>query len=133
MFGRKQRRITELEQLAAGRAARIAELEDEARGLRYSSRHNAQLADRLTGRDEDRSRAHVLAVIGQARTVARLHRALRACARYRDHEARLVGRLALLQAAYDTAVGLDDPALHLGVHWQERRSDKPRPTAVVKP
>lgn len=133
MFGQKSQRIAELEQLAAGRAARITELEDEARGLRYSSTHHAQLADRLTGRDVVRSRAHVLAVIGEARTVARLHRALRACARYRADEARLVGQLALLQAAYDNATGLDDPALDLGVHWQERRSDKPRPTTGVKP
>lgn len=35
-----------------------------------------------------------------------------------------------LQAAYDNAVGLDDPAPDAGAQWQERRTDKPQ---AVKP
>ncbi|WP_069743065.1 hypothetical protein [Streptomyces sp. EN23] len=35
-------------------------------------------------------------------------------------------RVARLQAAYDNAVGLDNPTLDLGAHWQTRRADKPR-------
>ncbi|MGW4040435.1 hypothetical protein ACWEIM_29865 [Streptomyces sp. NPDC004778] len=31
-----------------------------------------------------------------------------------------------LQAQYDNAVGLDDPTLDLGAHWQTRRTDKSR-------
>ncbi|NUS76740.1 MAG: hypothetical protein HOV70_11140 [Streptomyces sp.] len=35
-------------------------------------------------------------------------------------------RAARLQAQYDHAVGLDNPSLDLGAHWQTRRTDKPR-------
>ncbi|WP_328902323.1 hypothetical protein OHR86_22550 [Streptomyces sp. NBC_00441] len=60
----------------------------------------------------------------------RLTRALRACARYRAENARMRRQVAQLHAAYDNAVGLDSPALDMGVHWQQRRSDRPVPKAV---
>lgn len=55
---------------------------------------------------------------------ARLHRALRACARYRDNEAKLARHAARLQERLDHAVGLDSPALDEGALWQDRRHDK---------
>ena len=58
---------------------------------------------------------------------ARLTRALRACARYRQENALLAGRLAALQNSYDHAVGLDDPDIETGMKWQERRNDKAWP------
>lgn len=60
----------------------------------------------------------------------RLARALRGCARYRAEAAALRRELATARAAYDHAVGLDSPALDMGVHWQQRRSDRPVPKAV---
>lgn len=88
------------------------------------------------------------ALAGQVRSAGRLGRrlmrALRACARYRAESAALRREVARyrvsaaadarradsLQAAYDHAVGLDSPALDMGVHWQQRRSDRPVPKAV---
>ncbi|MCX4540464.1 hypothetical protein [Streptomyces sp. NBC_01565] len=55
---------------------------------------------------------------------ARLHRALRACARYRRDEAALARHAVALQQRLDHAVGLDSPALDAGARWQERRLDK---------
>ncbi|MFE7626059.1 hypothetical protein [Streptomyces sp. NPDC057509] len=60
----------------------------------------------------------------------RLSRALEACTRYRAEAAALRRELAAARAAYDHAVGLDSPALDLGRHWQQRRSDRPVPRAV---
>ncbi|THA82768.1 hypothetical protein [Streptomyces sp. A0592] len=55
---------------------------------------------------------------------ARLHRALRACARYRADEARLTRHAAGLQARYDHAVGIDHPDVDAGARWQETRIDR---------
>ncbi|WP_393057670.1 hypothetical protein [Streptomyces sp. LN549] len=60
----------------------------------------------------------------------RLERMVRATARLRTENAQLHRDLMKVWAAYDNAVGLDSPALDLGAHWQERRSDKPRAKAV---
>ncbi|MFI8278561.1 hypothetical protein ACIGBH_27545 [Streptomyces sp. NPDC085929] len=57
---------------------------------------------------------------------ARLHRALRACARYRDNESKLTRLAAQLQNSYDRAVGLNSPAVEDGTAWQARRHDKIR-------
>ncbi|MFD6531548.1 hypothetical protein [Streptomyces sp. NPDC060184] len=123
MFGQKSQRITELEALAAKRAERITELEDDARGLRYSSRHHAELADRLGQRALMTTGAHAHTVLALGRVSVRLHRMIRACARERAENAGLRAQLATLQAAYDNAVGLDVPALDEGANWQSRRAD----------
>ncbi|MFJ1695734.1 hypothetical protein ACIOHC_11370 [Streptomyces sp. NPDC088252] len=54
---------------------------------------------------------------------------VRAVRRYRAENARLIRQVARLQAAYDNATSLDNPALEHGATWQTRRADKP----VVKP
>lgn len=60
----------------------------------------------------------------------RIDRLCRAVAALRTDNAQLHRTVTRLQAGYDNAVGLDSPALDMGAHWQERRSDKPRPKAV---
>ncbi|MFD6421068.1 hypothetical protein [Streptomyces sp. NPDC060198] len=124
MFGQKSQRIAELEALAARRAERITELEGDARGLRYSSRHHAELADRLGQRALMTTGAHARTVLALGRVSVRLHRVIRAVARERAENTGLRARLVTLQAAYDNAVGLDRPALDAGADWQSRRADK---------
>lgn len=51
---------------------------------------------------------------------------MRIVARLRTEVAAAERRAARVQAQYDNAVGLDNPTLDLGAHWQNRRSDKPR-------
>ncbi|MFJ3084736.1 hypothetical protein ACIPJG_33995 [Streptomyces halstedii] len=55
---------------------------------------------------------------------ARINRLARAVARLRVEVAAEVRRADRLQAAYDHAVGLDNPSLDLGAQWQQRRTDK---------
>lgn len=56
----------------------------------------------------------------------RLRRVLSACARYRAELHRAHADSEFLQSRYDDAVGITDPAVDAGEHWQQRRSDKPR-------
>ncbi|MEV6313394.1 hypothetical protein AB0M10_33000 [Streptomyces sp. NPDC051840] len=96
---------------------------------RLVARADAYGQDARTARRSEQSahnevaRQVALAEVRQAdhdRTVAGMAADLAAAERRAD----------LLQKAYDNAVGLDDPALDLGAHWQQRREDKPQ---AVKP
>lgn len=84
-------------------------------------------ADDVTARY--RHGMHVATIRG-IRLAGRLDRMVRATARLRAELAAETRRANAAQAAYDHAVGLDSPALDLGAHWQERRSDRPRAKAV---
>lgn len=57
----------------------------------------------------------------------RITRLVRTIARYRTALTAETRRADRLQAAYDNATSLANPALDLGAHWQERRTDRPRP------
>lgn len=111
--------------------ARVLEQRDDARREARAALAASHLAaGQFTNSDDalHRSRlarlrdavAHRQRIERLARTVVRLRQALTAETRRADR----------LQARLDNAVGLDDPALDLGAHWQQRRSDKPQ---AVKP
>lgn len=108
--------------------ARIAEQVVDTTGLRERLAKSEQGRRNLMGLLEHHRDTGALGLLRECGK--RLDRALRACARYRAENARLRSHLAQLQRGYDAAVGLDEPALDEGVHWQQRRADKPRPKAV---
>jgi MoxR-like ATPase len=112
--------------------ARYVEVLDERDAARRSAKESGDSVIQLAastaraGQEAERGRA----VARSLRSASRLGRALRACARYRAESAALRQQVAAVLAAYDHAVGLDSPALDMGVHWQQRRSDRPVPKAV---
>lgn len=108
--------------------ARIAEQVVDTTGLRARLAKSEQGRRNLMGLLEHHRDMGALGLLRACGN--RLDRALRACARYRAENARLRSHLAQLQRGYDAAVGLDEPALDEGVHWQQRRSDMPKPKAV---
>ncbi|MEW2127069.1 hypothetical protein AB0891_25450 [Streptomyces sp. NPDC007259] len=112
--------------------ARYVEVLDERDAARRSAKESGDSVVQLAA-----STARAGQRAEQARSFARglhsasrLARALRACARYRAENAQLRRSTVRLQADYDHAVGLDSPALDMGVHWQQRRTDRPVPKAV---
>lgn len=110
----------------------LAQRDDARKNAKEASDSVIQLAASIdrTGHEASTGRA-LLAQIRASRSLARrLIRAVEACARYRDDAAALRHQLAQVQAAYDHSVGLDSPALDMGVHWQQRRSDRVVPKAV---
>ncbi|MFJ4852430.1 hypothetical protein [Streptomyces sp. NPDC088730] len=80
--------------------------------------------------DQSSTRVGLARIRDAVRYGGRIDRLCRAVAALRTENAKLRRTVARLQAGYDSATGLDSPALDLGAHWQERRSDKPRPKAV---
>lgn len=62
-----------------------------------------------------------------ARMEERLDRALKATARYLAAYHAEKRRADGLQTRLDHALGLNDPAVEAGQHWQARRTDKPHP------
>ncbi|TRV72573.1 hypothetical protein FKN01_29740 [Streptomyces sp. 130] len=110
----------------------VAQRDDAIEDAKESAASVHQLATAAGRLDLEAVRARALA--GQVRSAGRLGRrlmrALRVCARYRAENAALRREVAAARAAYDHAVGLDSPALDMGVHWQQRRSDRVVPKAV---
>lgn len=82
---------------------------------------------------EQQARTMAAALVGSATRASlmehRLRRAVLVIVRLRHERAALERQLAALQFRYDTAVGLDSPALDEGARWQERRPDKPQAVA----
>ncbi|MGW0552327.1 hypothetical protein [Streptomyces altiplanensis] len=126
MFTTKNRRITDLEQ----RVARLVEERDDARtaaavhlvaSVRTAGR-NTHLDDRL---DLCRNSLAVT-TLSHTRTLRRLRRAVRACARYRHELAAQARRIRSLEGQLDDLLGLNNPTILDGAHWQDRRTDKPR-------
>lgn len=93
------------------------------------SAYQAQVRAYHERADTDRLRQSV-AIVRGVRLAARLDRMVRATARYRAALAAETYRANRLQAAYDSAVGLDHPAIDAGAQWQDRRTDKPKPVAL---
>lgn len=110
---------------------RVLEQRDTARREARAAIASTHLAaGQFTNTDDALGRARLARIRDAVRYGARIDRLCRAVARLRTENTQLRRQVTAARAAYDHAVGLDSPALDEGAHWQERRSDKPRTTAV---
>lgn len=107
MFGRKNRRIADLEAREEYRINRVAQLEDH---LRTASAAAARSHPERLGR--------------------RLDSAVRAIVRARTEAAAQTRRAALLQDQIDELLGLNNPAIAAGANWQDRRPDTKTPATA---
>ncbi|MFF5891209.1 hypothetical protein ACFY72_20860 [Streptomyces globisporus] len=106
---------------------RIREQRDEAqRNVRAMQTATRTAAGQFTAADDTLNRVRLARLADAIRYTGRITRLVRIVARLRTEVAAAERRAARVQAQYDNAVGLDDPTLDLGAHWQTRRSDKPR-------
>ncbi|WP_371624085.1 hypothetical protein OG245_15345 [Streptomyces sp. NBC_01116] len=106
---------------------RIREQRDEAqRAVRAMQTATRTAAGQFTAADDTLNRVRLARLADAIRYTGRIARLVRIVARLRGEVGAAERRAYRLQAAYDSAVGLDDPLLDLGAHWQTRRSDKPR-------
>lgn len=106
---------------------RIREQRDEAqRNVRAMQTATRTAAGQFTAADDELLRTRLAKLADEIRFARRIARLVQIVARLRTEVAAAERRAARVQAAYDNAVGLDNPALDLGAHWQTRRADKPR-------
>ncbi|PJN31335.1 hypothetical protein CG717_16350 [Streptomyces sp. CB02613] len=106
---------------------RIREQRDEAqRNVRAMQTATRTAAGQFTAADDELLRVRLAKLADEIRFARRIVRLVRIVARLRGEVAAAERRTARVQAAYDNAVGLDNPTLDLGAHWQTRRADKPR-------
>ncbi|WP_318196877.1 hypothetical protein [Streptomyces sp. MCL20-2] len=106
---------------------RIREQRDEAqRNVRAMQTATRTAAGQFTAADDTLNRVRLARLADAIRYTGRITRLVRIVARLRTEVAAAERRAARVQAQYDNAVGLDNPTLDLGAHWQNRRSDKPR-------
>lgn len=106
---------------------RIREQRDEAqRTVRAMQSATRTAAGQFTAADDELLRTRLAKLADEIRFTRRVARLVRIVARLRGDVAAADRRTAQVQAAYDNAVGLDNPSLAHGAHWQTRRSDKPR-------
>ncbi|QQZ56889.1 hypothetical protein IFE09_27210 [Streptomyces microflavus] len=106
---------------------RIREQRDEAQRTVRAMRSTARTAaGQFTAADDTLNRVRLARLADAIRFTGRIARLVRIVARLRADVAAADRRTARVQAAYDNAVGLDNPSLAHGAHWQTRRSDKPR-------
>ncbi|MCX4601179.1 hypothetical protein OG402_11840 [Streptomyces anulatus] len=106
---------------------RIREQRDEAqRTVRAMQSATRTAAGQFTAADDTLNRVRLARLADAIRYTGRIARLVRIVARLRAEVAAADRRAARVQAAYDNAVGLDNPSLAHGAHWQNRRSDKPR-------
>ncbi|MFD3741622.1 hypothetical protein [Streptomyces sp. NPDC058629] len=106
---------------------RVREQRDEAqRNVRAMQSTTRTAAGQFTAADDELLRVRLAKLADAIRYTGRIARLVRIVARLRAEVAAADRRTARVQAAYDSAVGLDNPALDLGAHWQTRRSDRPR-------
>jgi hypothetical protein len=107
---------------------RVLEQRDTAR--RDARDHLAAIrtaAGQYSGAEEALIQVRLTRLQDAVTYTGRITSLIRACVRYRAENARLTRQVARLQAAYDNATSLDNPALEHGATWQNRRADKPRP------
>ncbi|MFF2228275.1 hypothetical protein ACFVV7_33715 [Streptomyces globisporus] len=110
---------------------RIREQRDEAqRTVRAMQTATRTAAGQFTAADDTLNRVRLARLADAIRYTRRIARLVRIVARLRGEVAAADRRAARVQAAYDNAVGLDNPSLDHGATWQSRREDKPR-TAVA--
>ncbi|MEU6615347.1 hypothetical protein [Streptomyces parvus] len=106
---------------------RVLEQRDEAqRNVRAMQTATRTAAGQFTTADDALLRVRLARLADEIRFTTRITRLVHTVARLRTEVAAAERRTARVQAAYDNAVGLDNPTLDLGAHWQTRRSDKPR-------
>ncbi|MFD8407206.1 hypothetical protein ACFV1G_21275 [Streptomyces anulatus] len=106
---------------------RIREQRDEAqRTVRAMQTATRTAAGQFTAADDTLNRVRLARLADAIRYTGRIARLVRIVARLRVEVAAAERRAARVQAAYDHAVGLDNPSLEHGAYWQTRRSDKPR-------
>ncbi|MFH9368103.1 hypothetical protein ACH4K8_20775 [Streptomyces anulatus] len=106
---------------------RVLEQRDEAqRTIRATQSASRTAAGQFTAADDELLRTRLARLADAIRYTGRIARLVRIVARLRAEVAAAERRAARVQAAYDHAVGLDNPSLEHGAHWQTRRSDKPR-------
>ncbi|MEU3976857.1 hypothetical protein [Streptomyces bacillaris] len=110
---------------------RVREQRDDARrGERAALTALRTAAGEFTTTDDTLNRARLARLADAIRFTTRINRLVRTVARLRTDVAAAERRVARVQAAYDNAVGLDEPSLDHGANWQSRREDRPR-TAVA--
>lgn len=106
---------------------RVLEQRDEAqRTVRAMQSATRTAAGHFTAADDTLNRVRLARLADAIRYTDRIARLVRIVARLRAEVAAADRRAARVQAAYDNAVGLDNPSLAHGASWQTRRSDKPR-------
>lgn len=106
---------------------RVLEQRDDAlRAARTHLTTTRTAAGQFTAADDELLRTRLARLADAIRYTGRIARLVRIVARLRAALAAAERRAARVQAAYDNAVGLDNPSLAHGAHWQTRRSDKPR-------
>lgn len=106
---------------------RVLEQRDEAqRTVRAMETATRTAAGQFTAADDTLTRVRLARIRDAVTYRQRITRLTRAVVTLRAAYAAADRRARRVQAAYDSAVGLDNPSLDLGAHWQTRRSDKPR-------
>lgn len=106
---------------------RIREQRDEAqRNVRAMQSATRTAAGQFTAADDTLNRVRLARLADAIRYTRRIARLVHIVARLRMEVTAAERRAARVQAAYDHAVGPDDPSLDHGAHWQTRRTDKPR-------
>lgn len=106
---------------------RIREQRDDAqRTVRAMQTATRTAAGQFTAADDTLTRVRLARIRDAVTYRQRIARLTRAVVTLRAAYAAAERRAARAQAAYDHAVGLDNPTLDLGAHWQTRRADKPR-------
>ncbi|WP_327333682.1 hypothetical protein [Streptomyces anulatus] len=110
---------------------RVLEQRDEAqRTVRAMQSTTRTAAGQFTAADDTLTRVNLARIRDAITYRQRIVRLTRAVITLRAAYAAAERRAARVQAAYDNAVGLDNPSLAHGAHWQTRRSDKPRAEAA---
>ncbi|MFJ6615427.1 hypothetical protein ACIQPT_34700 [Streptomyces sp. NPDC091289] len=106
---------------------RVLEQRDEARrAARAAGSVSRTAAGQFTTADETLTRVRLARIRDAVVYRQRITRLVRAVVTLRAAYAAAERRARQVQAAYDHAVGLDNPSLAHGASWQTRRSDKPR-------
>lgn len=109
---------------------RVLEQRDDARRQARAAHAATHLAaGQFTDTDDALSRARLARITDAVTYRRRITRLLRTIASCRAATAIETRRANRLQAAYDSAVGLDHPDVDAEAQWQSRRTDKP---AAVK-
>ncbi|NEB83939.1 hypothetical protein G3I43_07065 [Streptomyces anulatus] len=114
------------EQLLADYERMREQRDDAQRNVRAMQSATRTAAGQFTAADDELLRTRLAKLADETRYSRRVARLVRIVARLRTEVAAAERRAARVQAAYDNAVGLDNPSLEHGAHWQTRRSDKPR-------
>ncbi|MFY0511833.1 hypothetical protein ACOMD4_15825 [Streptomyces anulatus] len=112
--------------LAADYERVLEQRNDARRAARAHLTTTRTAAGQFTAADDTLTRVRLARIRDAITYQQRIVRLTRAVINLRAAYAAAERRAARVQAAYDNAVGLNNPSLDLGAHWQTRRSDKPR-------